>query len=603
MPKRSPIITLILVLLAQVATAAPPTREQILQLGEKLDPILACFNGSKSAYGFDIDVEAEIEVQVRLARFDRDAWRLSVEHKEYAVDLHRTADRTELFLPRHNVLLVGEGDIEGNDHLGAPGIQGRLVSADSLALTFITMAAYSTGQTAAISLVTIGSLEVEDDDSKVWRSPRLDNASLRFGDDGEMTITAPQGRVVVSPKQPGKLAFPARPDDVNVRKIDRTEMERLLTRGIRRALEVLAPGPKLTSPPRIPKQVDHGELRWEQDQRLVLLSGTPQQIGRAHAQLLAPEMRRLGDSVLYAVGIVNTVRTGRWFLDDLRDAWKRLEPHIPDDHKQEMAAMASASSFSVEEAQLANVFPELFHCSGFAVFGDATVDGKLYHGRVLDYMTRIGLQDSAGLFVIAVDGKIPFATVGYAGFIGSVTGMNAKQVSLGEMGGRGEGNWDGVPMATLMRRAMEECSTLDEVKALWRNSPRTCEYYYVFADGKTPGPTAVGVAATPESIEFIEPGQTHPRLGEGFKDVVVMSGGSRLETLRQRVQSHYGEFDTAKAIHLMSRPVAMSSNLHNALFVPQDLVVHVAHASHRKPAADRHYVTYDVGALFDSLGQ
>ena len=48
---------------------------------------------------------------------------------------------------------------------------------------------------------------------------------------------------------------------------------------------------------------------------------------------------------------------------------------------------------------------------------------------------------------------------------------------------------------------------------------------------------AVGVAATPESIEFIQPGQTHERLGEGIKDAVVLSAGSRLEELRRRVTS------------------------------------------------------------------
>ena len=87
--------------------------------------------------------------------------------------------------------------------------------------------------------------------------------------------------------------------------------------------------------------------------------------------------------------------------------------------------------------------------SGFAVSGKATTDGTLYHGRVLDYMTEIGLQDSAAAFVIAPEGRIPFVTVGYAGFTGSVSGMNARGISLGEMGGRGEGQWDGVPMATL----------------------------------------------------------------------------------------------------------------------------------------------------------
>ena len=139
----------------------------------------------------------------------------------------------------------------------------------------------------------------------------------------------------------------------------------------------------------------------------------------------------------------------------------------------------------------------------------ATKDGKLYHGRVLDYMTTIGLQDAATTFIVKPEGYLSFANVGYAAFIGSVSGMNTKAISLGEMGGKGEGHWDGVPMATLMRRALEECSTLEEVMQLWTESPRTCEYYYVFADGKTN--EAVGVAAYPESIEFIKPGQSHER--------------------------------------------------------------------------------------------
>ncbi len=46
-------------------------------------------------------------------------------------------------------------------------------------------------------------------------------------------------------------------------------------------------------------------------------------------------------------------------------------------------------------------------------------------------------------------------------------------------------------------------SSLAQVKELFKTSPRTCEYYYVFADGEDR--SAVGVAATPEKIEFIDP--------------------------------------------------------------------------------------------------
>jgi hypothetical protein len=48
-----------------------------------------------------------------------------------------------------------------------------------------------------------------------------------------------------------------------------------------------------------------------------------------------------------------------------------------------------------EEMRLANFFPELFHCSGFAVMGDATQGGRIFHGRILDYMKGIGLEGNA----------------------------------------------------------------------------------------------------------------------------------------------------------------------------------------------------------------
>ena len=134
---------------------------------------------------------------------------------------------------------------------------------------------------------------------------------------------------------------------------------------------------------------------------------------------------------------------------------------------------------------------------------------------------------------------------------------------------------------------------------LWTNSPRTCEYYYVFADGKTN--RAVGVSATPDSIQFVQPGQAHELLGPGIADAVVLSAGSRLEILRDRVTQRYGQIDANVAQWLMSRPVAMQSNLHNVLFVPADGVLYVANASHDKPAAERPYVRLELKELLKTL--
>ena len=112
-----------------------------------------------------------------------------------------------------------------------------------------------------------------------------------------------------------------------------------------------------------------------------------------------------------------------------------------------------------------------------------------------------------------------------------------------------------------------------------------------------------GVAATPESIEFIKPGETHERLGEGIKDTVVLSAGSRLEELRRRMTDKHGKIDSDVAQWLMSRPVAMSSNLHNVLFVPADGILYVANASHNKPAAEMPYVKIDLKKMLDEISR
>jgi hypothetical protein len=447
------------------------------------------------------------------------------------------------------------------------------------------------------ALASIAKLELTSETGE-WKTG---DAVISFPKAGQLRVVATDFSVSLTV---GPVAGPA-PDALSlsgskVTELERAELERTFVRGIRRATEILRPGRVLTEPVQKPRRVEHGALQWIDGHRVATLWGTPEQLGTAHGQLLPEESRRCIESVLYSFGTANVVRTGRWFRHDLQDAYARLSPHIPERHKRETDALAKSLQLDPETVQVLNVFPELFHCSGFAVFGSATKGGKLYHGRVLDYMTTIGLQDAATTFVVRPDGYFSFANVGYAGFVGSVSGMNAEKISLGEMGGRGEGQWDGAPMATLMRRALEECDTLAEVQQLWTDSPRTCEYYYVFADGETN--EAVGVAATPQSIEFIRSGQGHAQLGSGIADSVVLSAGSRLEELRRRVTEKHGQIDTELAQWLMSRPVAMSSNLHNVLFVPQDGLLYVANASHTKPAAEMPYVKVDLYGLLKQAG-
>ena len=338
-----------------------------------------------------------------------------------------------------------------------------------------------------------------------------------------------------------------------------------------------------------------GRLELIDDTKVLFLKGTPEEMGRQHGVLMKQEVRNLVDRILYGVGVGSSFEKGRWFLGEIEQAQARLMPFIDPRYLREMDAMAAAVGLEKEEIRLANFFPELFHCSGFALMGEATVGGRMYHGRILDYLKGVGLEPNAVVIVHQPDDGNAWVNISYAGFVGSVTAMNAKHISMGEMGGRGEGNWDGKPMAQLMREVMEKAGTLEEAVEIMRRGPRTCEYYYVIADGKAK--RAVGIAATPTTFEVIEPGQSHPRLPHPLKDTVLMSAGDRYEKLAERVKDGYGKFDADSARRLMERPVAMKSNIHSVLFAPDTLEFWVANADAHNVASHTRYTHYDLKEL------
>jgi len=340
----------------------------------------------------------------------------------------------------------------------------------------------------------------------------------------------------------------------------------------------------------------HGAGRLEEHDgtKVLFLKGTPEEMGAQHGTLMRAEVRNLVDRVLYGVGVGSSFAKARWFFGEIEEATGRFGKFVDPRYTREMDAMASAAGVARAEARLANFFPELFHCSGFAVFGDAA-QGRIFHGRVLDYMKGVGLEQNAVVIIHQPDQGHAWANVSYAGFVGSVTAMNARHISIGEMGGRGEGQWDGKPMAQLVREVMEKANTLDEAVEIMRRGPRTCEYYYVIADGKTK--RAVGIAATPTKFEVIQPNQAHPQLPHPIKDAVLMSAGERYEELARRVKAGFGRFDAEAARDLMTRPVCMTSNIHSVLFAPDTLDFWVANADGKNVASHTRYTHYNLAKL------
>jgi hypothetical protein len=334
-------------------------------------------------------------------------------------------------------------------------------------------------------------------------------ARIRYNDGKSTNVEVALHNLQIGPRSPdADWQIPA-PDGAKVEKVALSHLVKFFEAAVaslKSKLPVLGPA---TGERILIATHGAGRLEMHDGTRVLFLKGTPEEMGEQGGVLLDTQVDDVVKRVLYGVGVGSSFEKGEWFFGTIERCTNRIGPFIDPRYLREMDALAAASGHHPQEIRLANFFPELFHCSGFALLGSATEGGRIFHGRILDYLKGIGLEQNAVVTVNQPDEGHAWVNVGYAGFIGTVTAMNDQHISIGEMGGRGEGNWDGKPMAQLLREVMEKASTLEEAVEIMRSSPRTCEYYYVIADGRAG--KAVGIKATPEIFEVVRTGEAHPQ--------------------------------------------------------------------------------------------
>jgi hypothetical protein len=352
------------------------------------------------------------------------------------------------------------------------------------------------------------------------------------------------------------------------------------------AMEKAAPLGPATGQRKLVATEGRGRLEMIDGTRVLFLKGGPEEMGHEHGVLLNQEIHNVASRILYGVGVGSSFARGAWFFGEVEKAEARLEPFMDRRYLRELDAIADACGMDHQEARLANFFPELFHCSGFALMGNATRDGHMYHGRVLDYLRGVGLEQNAVVIVHQPNYGNAWVNISYAGFVGTVTAMNEIGISVGK------------PMAHLLREVMEKAGTLDEAIAILRDSPRTCQYYYVISDGKTQ--QAVGISANPREFITIKPGEFHSLLPHPQPDTIILSAGERYEALSTRIRTGLSRFDADSARALMDPPVCMNSNIQSVLFEPDTLDFWVANADGQHVASEARYTHYNLKELLKS---
>ena len=236
------------------------------------------------------------------------------------------------------------------------------------------------------------------------------------------------------------------------------------------------------------------------------LAGPPYELGYQHGTMLKEQVQA---SVRQVLGYfrrylrIPFVRSwlANWWLDR---PWRAARSFVPPDYLEELKGLADGAGVPLQDLYRLHAIPDrTYACANFAAWGRITRDGRLIHLRNLDWNRDVGIQRFATVFVVRPAGKQAFVNVSWAGFIGVLTGINERQLSIGQVGAETvDATFRGEPMAFIMRRVMEEASTLEEASKLIRSAHRTVGVNYLVADARTR--RAVAIETTRRDVHVFE---------------------------------------------------------------------------------------------------
>ncbi len=219
---------------------------------------------------------------------------------------------------------------------------------------------------------------------------------------------------------------------------------------------------------------------------VVVVRGTPYEMGRQLGEAMKAEIQQFIPAAL--AGIAQELKVSE---NDLREVWARSAAYADDRVEQELAGLADGSGVPLSTLQAVHAVPLLmpYSCSSIAAWGAATEDGHLYQTRNLDWSLEIGAHEFPVIVVYIPDKGIPHVVPSFAGMIGAHTGMNAKGITLAEMGdasGKEAPYFVHAPHFTVFFRTMlYDGDSLTSALDIFNAQPLTKRYHFVFGDGQT----------------------------------------------------------------------------------------------------------------------
>jgi isopenicillin-N N-acyltransferase-like protein len=370
----------------------------------------------------------------------------------------------------------------------------------------------------------------------------------------------------------------------------------------------------LTDPPmdRMVTHTGHLEYIGDDDNRITVLyvTGTPYEMGYEHGLLLATQVRetikdvqmgadKLLPKILRNSKAISAKDKDQIVNEFLDRAWKMMARYAPKEDLEEMEGLAAGSGIPLDVIHRMHALPDVGEtsCSGLVAKGSATQDGHSYQLRILDYGANFNLQRRPLITVYhpTTENANDYVTIGWIGFVGAVSGMNAKGVALSEMGfGNPPGETlAGTPMPFMLKNVLRYADTAEDGAAIIRATRRTNSYVYFLGDrhdgavGMVTSAQRCLVYQANEREELKVDGQTMPQ----FRDIVY--GGHYEDRQEKLVRDMQGKIDVS-AIQGLAKQIAMKSNLQTVIYDLTADKIWVANRKDNVRAADRPYVEFSL---------
>ena len=217
-------------------------------------------------------------------------------------------------------------------------------------------------------------------------------------------------------------------------------------------------------------RAEGGELKFIDTLPVLLVGGTPEEIGRQKAALTGEAVKAIAD---YPRKLLRTLRCEQRWPNGRRRRRAAL-PAGPGRPSRGDAGVRQGPGRRCRRRRGANTIMDTYRgwlgCSSLLVSAEKSATKAPLMGRNLDFYT-LGILDKYGLVTVyRPRGKHAFAAVGMPGMLGCLSGMNDAGLALAvhEVYLAADGskwlNLKGMPYTLCFRRILEECESVEEAE-------------------------------------------------------------------------------------------------------------------------------------------